>query len=172
MKIQRTKRKFLLLGAIFLLVGYAVFASFSGWKYTLVGHIVRFVAGEPGAKQTANDLADEVQNRFGVNKLQEWAVGALARYRSRSLRLDGKAAYWSQGTKKLASTEVPSFLTHTWPETPEVSIRLSPTGQPECIVIGWYLYGIFVGPPTYKATENPWYLRQLQPGVYVYHGYK
>jgi hypothetical protein len=166
------KRAVLLLGGVTILVLCALVMTATAWRYTTLGHVVRFLAGESGAEQTANDLADELQGRIGATKLQQWAVGVLARYQGRTLRLAGRASYWSEGSVKLAPAEVPTYLTHTWPETPEVSVRLSPAGQPECVVVGWYLYGIFVGPPSYRATENPWYLRQVQPGVYVYHGYK
>lgn len=44
-----------------------------------------------------------------------------------------------------------------------------PTG---CVVVAWYDVGALIGPTTYTNTWNPWYLREVVPGVYVYAGMK
>ena len=126
--------------------------------------------GESGAEQTANDLADEIQSRVGGAKLQRWAVGVLAHVGSKPVKAGGESTYWGSGIYELVQVKVPSFLVHIWPEEPKVFVRLSSTGQ-KSLDITWGLYGICVGPPGYKAG-NPYYLRQVQSGIYTYHCYK
>ena len=58
---------------------------------------------------------------------------------------------------------------------PEISVvtatnRFGISG--ECIAISWYLHGLLIGPPEFKTDWNPWYCKELAPGVYSYHGMK
>lgn len=144
-----------------------VFVFRSGFKRSLPGRVVRFVAGQPGAVQVAEDLADDVRQNSGLSGLQQWCTQVLARYRSGTLATDGVSSYG--GTVRLAASEIPDFIKRAWSEKPEVSVLLSETGQPECVVIGWYLSGLAVGPPEYVLSFHPWYMNQAKPGVYAYH---
>ena len=165
---RRTNR--LLIAAVTVAVLAFVFRS--GFKRSLPGRIVRFAAGQGGAVQTAEDLADDVRQKPGLSGLQQWSTQVLARYRSGTLATNGAASYWSVGTAKLAASEIPDFLTRAWSEQPEVSVRLSEIGQPKCVVIGWYLCGLAVGPPEYGLSFQPWCTNQAKPGIYAYHLYK
>jgi hypothetical protein len=80
-------------------------------------------------------------------------------------------AYWPAGTLRLRTAEVPPILEHKWPEPPKVFVHRSPSGQSDYIVVSWDLYGILVGTPSYLG-DNPWYLRRVRPGVYVYYCYR
>ena len=169
-------------------------------KRTFPGHLVRFfLTGQPVMHQIPNDLADDVRRKSRLDPLATWSAQLLARYRAGQVATNGKAEYWSKGTVKLAPSEVPSWLSGAWGERPEVSIRLDDGGKPECVTIGWYLYGLIVGPTNsnYVAQDGPdgygekwymlrvkpgisnaitnvgaWYMVQAKPGIYAYGDYK
>ena len=44
----------------------------------------------------------------------------------------------------------------------------------EAVSINWYIYGVIVGPESFKPTwdHELWYHRKLADGVYLWHGYK
>jgi hypothetical protein len=125
------------------------------------------------ARVIANDLADDARNKWRLHGLQQWATGVLARYGAGQVGTNGHSAYWSLGTIQLAPQEVPVWLKHAWfGEQPEVSLRLTESGAPECVTISWYLSGLLVGTTNYVTSLKPWYIVQAKPGVYAYHGYK
>ena len=143
-----------------------------GFKRSIPGHIVRFITGSPGAVQAAEDLADDALHKPELAHLQDWSKQVLARYRAGQLATNGAASYWSMGTVRLAAQEIPASITNAWHEPPEVSVHLSEAGQPDCIVIAWYLSGLAVGPPEYVLSFKPWCSKQAKPGVYGYYLYK
>lgn len=153
-------------------VAVLVFVFRSGFKRSLPGRIVRFAAGQGGAVQTTEDLADDVRQKSGLSGLQQWSAQVLTRCRSGTLATNGAASYWSVGTVRLAASEIPDFITRAWSEQPEVSVRISQTGQPECVAICWYLHGLAVGSPEYILSFQPWCMNQVKPGIYAYHLYK
>jgi hypothetical protein len=134
--------------------------------------MVRFAAGQPGAVQTVEDLADDIRDLPQLSEVQGWAADVLERYRAGTLKTEGEASYWAAGTVKLARSEVPDFIGRTWDEAPEVSVRVSQTGQPECVAVCWYLHGFVAGPSQYTLSFQPWYSAQARPGIYAYHLYK
>ena len=148
-------------------------------KRSVPGRIVRWFEGEGGARQTVNDLAADIRDVPGLAQLQSWSIETLANFRSGQIRTNGSPAYWSVGTVRLAPEERPAFLTeqfgltNRWgDESPEISVMLSSNGQPECVVIAWYLHGIVVGTPEYRLSFNPWCYAEAKPGIYAYHLYK
>jgi hypothetical protein len=153
-------------------VACLAFVLSPSFKRSIPGHIVRFVAGKPGAVQEAEDLAEDTLRKPELAGLQEWSIQVLARYRSGQLATNGAASDWSVGMVKLAPQEIPASITNAWREPPEVSVRLSEAGQPECVAISWYLSGLVVGPPEYVLSFKPWCSKQAKPGIYAYHGYK
>lgn len=157
---------------VLVVVGCALLYPFA--KRTFPGRLIRFfVTQQPFGHQIPNDLADDVRDKRRLALLQEWSSQTLARFRSGQVTTNGKAAYWSRGTVKLATSEVPSWLSGAWwGEPPEVSVRLSESGEPECITVGWYLYGLLVGPTNYSVTLHSWYIVKAKPGIYAYHDYK
>lgn len=151
-----------------LIVILVVLALYPSPRKSFFGRVARFAWGEPGGKQIANDLADEVLSRNNLSGLQDWSIGVLSRYREGKLKTSGKVAYWSMGSVMLDTQEVPEFLKRAWGKQPEVAVRLSSSGAPECVTVCWYLSGILVGPRDYATTLSPWYLRKVRPGVYTY----
>ena len=100
----------------------------------------------------------------------------LARFQAGTLRTN-QGTRWFPWTKiRLAEEEKPAFVIEQWGRTnrwgeeyPEIQILCSTNGQPECVVIAWYLHGIVVGPPDYQFAFNTWYYAKAKPGIYVYH---
>jgi hypothetical protein len=84
------------------------------------------------------------------------------------------------GAVQLAGSEIPQLVSNEcvapeWSEMdpPEVSVKLSPLNEPECIVVAWYLHGFLIGRPNYKPTlTDPNYQKEVTNGVYVYFLYK
>ena len=159
-----------------LLVLLVALLTFSLWldvKRTWFGHMIRFTAGASGAVQAAEDLADDVRSKPELANLQEWSTQVLARYSSGRLFTNGVASPWAEGTIKLAPLEIPESIRNAWLVPPaEVTVRLSGTGQPECVVIAWAQSGIVVGPSGYKLSFNPPTSVQVKSGVYAYELYK
>ena len=165
-------------------------------KRTFPGHLLRFfLTGQPVMRQIPNDLAEDVRRKSRLAPLATWSAQLLARYRAGQVATNGKAEYWSKGTVRLAPSEVPSWLSGAWGEPPEVSIRLDDGGKPECVTVGWYLYGLIVGPTNYYVTNvgqdgnwytlqatssvsnnitsvGAWYMVQAKSGIYAYADYK
>ena len=169
--------KIVITASVAAMVLVAVLAP--GFKRSIPGRIVRWLQGETGAQQTVNDLAEDIRDIPELGRLQTWSVETLARFRSGQVHTNGLAAYWSVGTARLAAQERPTFVTQRWgatnvwgEESPEISVRLSTNGQPECVVIAWYLHGIVAGPPEYRMSFHPWCYAQAKPGIYAYHLYK
>ena len=144
-------------------------------KQTLPGELIRCIASDqPAAKLWANDLADDVLQKQRLQPLQAWASDTLSKYRSGQLtNLYPKTKFCGFNAQGLHRTNIPSWLIGAWwGEEPEVAIRLSESGEAECITIGWYLSGILVGDTNYITTFEPWYMVNPSPGIYTYSLYK
>jgi hypothetical protein len=165
-------------------------------KRTFPVRLVRFfLTGQPIMRQIPNDLADDVCRKSRLEPLATWSAQLLARYRAGQVATNDKALYWSKGAVRLAPTEIPGWLSGAWRGAPEVSIRLDDEGNPECTIIGWYLYGLIVGPTNYHVVHtgtdknwyklevgssvsnniteiSAWYMVQAKPGIYAYSDYK
>ena len=91
------------------------------------------------------------------------------------------------GKEKLDASEVPSHMGELWRDKPSIGIaEVTPEGwitapsnhqpgeknQNRCVAFSWYLTGILVGRPDFRSTWNPWYIREIAPGVYAYCGMK
>jgi hypothetical protein len=59
-------------------------------------------------------------------------------------------------------------------DPPQVEFWRSSQGTIEAVTINWYIYGVIVGPETFKPDweHTPWYNRKLADGIYLWHGYK
>jgi hypothetical protein len=96
-------------------------------------------------------------------------VQTLARYKSGQLATTGKGTFAGPFSARLDPKEVPSWLRGAWwGDPPEVSIVLNESNQPECIRVGWYLCGLWVGPTNFVNPWEPWYVVQVKPGIYAY----
>jgi hypothetical protein len=153
-------------------------------RRSVPGHIVRFLRGESGLEQDLNDIAEDIRNTPALAQLQPWGVETLRLFREEKLQTNGYAQfYWDQPPAvKLALQERPEFIKHQWGETnqdgeeePEIFIVFNTNKQPEAVAIGWYMYGIQIGPPEYRLSYTSCYYApyvQAKPGIYVYGNYK
>jgi hypothetical protein len=144
-------------------------------KQTLPGQLIRSATSrKPAAQLWADDLADDVCHKQRLQPLQTWANETLALYRSgRLTNVYEETAFCGPNARGLYRTNIPSWLNDAWwGEAPEVAIRLSESGEAECVGIGWYLSGILVGDTNYVTTFEPWYIVNPKPGIYTYSLYK
>lgn len=135
-----------------------------------------------GAVIYSQGFEHAIQKEPGIPALQRWAEGALRDYQSGYGVTTNEPSYWSPGDVVLDRQSLPPFLkTGVFKPLdvryfgPEVSVvtnsgRLGVSG--ECIAVSWYLHGLLIGKPGFKNDWNPWYCRELAPGVYSYHGMK
>jgi len=156
-----------------LIVSFLLLALIS--RRSTSGHIVRWCMGAGLAKQEADDQADDLRRSSSVPQIQSWAVETMRRFRSGQIGTNGQASYWSLGTVQLAHAEIPKLVLMQWTdsEPPEVSIRLSDSGTPECVVVAWYDKGVVFGEPSYRLPlSEPNYQKEVTPGIYTYYLYK
>jgi hypothetical protein len=141
-------------------------------RRSVPGHIVRFLRGE------------DIRNTPALAQLQPWGVETLRLFREGKLQTNGYAQfYWDQPPAvKLARQERPELIKHQWGETnqdgeeePEIFIVFNTNKQPEAVAVGWYSYGIQIGPPDYRMPGELSYFNfyvKVKPGVFVYANYK
>ena len=153
-------------------------------RRSVPGHIVRFLRGEGGMEQDLNDMAEDIRKMPTLAQLQPWGVETLRLFQEGKLQTNGYAQfYWDQPPAvKLARQERPDFIKHQWGETnqdgeeePEIFIVFDTNKQPEAVAIGWYSYGIQIGPPDYRMPGELSYFNfyvKAKPGVFVYANYK
>jgi len=151
------------------LVVFCVFGYFFA-KQTVFGEMIRAAfRGVPPAQLWADDLANDVRTKTQLASLQDWSTQLLARYRAGQLATISRSSFAGPFAVRLAPQEVPSWLSGAWSgRKPEVSVLLSESKEPECVVIGWYLCGLRVGAPDYITTFHPFYIVQVKPGIYAY----
>ena len=164
---DKTKRRLIWVGVFVALcvLGYAV------GRQTIFGEMIRAAfKGVPPAQLWADDLADDVRAKSRLASLQDWSVQTLARYRTGQLATNGRSSFSGPFAVRLASQEVPSWLSGAWSgQKPEISVLLNfDSKEPECIVVGWYLCGLRVGAPSYTTDFHPFYIVQVKPGIYAY----
>ena len=153
-------------------------------RRSLPGHIVRRLKGEGGALQDLNDLSEDIRNKPSLSQLQPWAMETLKRFREGQVQTNGYSQlYWDASSAiRLARQERPQFIKQQWGETneygeeePEIDIVLGSNKQPEAVAIGWYSYGIQIGPVDYqmpyKSSDISLYVK-AKPGIFVYANYK
>ena len=175
----KTYPRLKILSLIFLIfVGWAgsIYWQATQKKRSPLGRVVRFFKGEAGAHQTVNDLAEDIRTLPALAQLQPWSLETLARFREGTLRTNHGSRWFPCTDIRLAEDERPAFINERWGRTndwgqgdPEIVIVRSTNGQPECVVIAWYLHGIVVGPPDYQFAFNVWYYAKAKPGIYAYH---
>ncbi|MHC4240717.1 MAG: hypothetical protein ACYSUC_13385 [Planctomycetota bacterium] len=163
------KRVLWILVSVGLALGFIVLLpTIPGFRRSPVGRIIRWCLGESGHAQEMNDLAEDAE-KIGLAKLQAWSQEVMRRYTTNSLSTAGMNQWYRpERTLNLAEQEIPEFIRKRWDG--QVSIHLSESGEPKCVVLG-DTTGILVGPPNFVEPLWPHHhdLRQLIPGVYVYH---
>jgi hypothetical protein len=159
------------------------------WQRILLGlgaailtPVLALFAVPAGAVIYSHGFEHAIRKAPGIPSLQHWAAGALRDFRSGGGLTANQTSYWNPGDVMLDQNSLPSFL-KTGVFTPlnipnfgpEISVvtnanRLGVSG--DCIAISWYLHGLLIGPPGFRNDWNPWYCKELAPGVYSYHGVK
>jgi hypothetical protein len=126
-------------------------------------------------------------------QLQHWATDVLTRYKDGKLKTK-PSKYWVAGKESLKENEIPREINKLWWNKPAIGIATftrdgigidphdtnseyfnsftASSNQVHCVAFSWYLTGVLVGPPDFKTKWNPWYIRQVIPGIYVYCGEK
>jgi hypothetical protein len=163
-------------------IGIGVFA----WFVT----VALFFVFPAGAKTWTMGFSSNLQLTKNPKRLQEWAVSILDRYEARQLSTATNAPYWAVGKAKLNPSEVPQHIATLWRDKPSIGIAVvSPEGwitapsgsqtpsnsaekESRCVAFSWYLTGVLVGRPGFRSAWNPWYIREIAPGIYVYCGIK
>jgi hypothetical protein len=139
------------------------------------GRIIRWGMGSGLAKQEVKDQASDLRHSPTLPKIQSWAVDTMQQFLDGKVRTNVPASYWSLGSVQLVPSEIPEYVLAQWKDgpPPEISIRLSPSGTPECVVVAWYLKGVAIGDIHYQSPSwQAFYAEQAAPGVYAYHLYK
>jgi hypothetical protein len=151
-----------------------------------------FFVGPAGAAKWTVGFAYNVRLTKNPARIQDWATHVLARYEAGKLDVKPKAEYWAAGKESLSDKEIPDHIRNLWRERPTIGVAtmtadgwmidpnqtnsVSPNGEAttrvHCVAFSWYLTGLLVGPPDFKPTWNPWYTREIIPGVYAFSGKK
>jgi len=181
---KKTVVAFLSVATVVVLSGIMFMWRAELYPRSVPGHMLRWLKGEKGAQQEINDMAQDIRNIPSLAVLPSWGRETLKRFQEGKVQTDGAPQfYWDQPPAvKLASREKPEFIKRQWGETnelgeeePEIFVVFSTNKQPDAVVIGWYMFGIQIGPPTYKMPYHSWenapYV-EAKPGVYVYANYK
>ena len=152
--------------------------------------VALFFAFPAGAKTWTMGFSTNLRLTKNPMQLQQWAVGILERYEAGQLSTSTNAPYWAVGTEKLNASDVPLHIATLWREKPSIGLAAvtpegwitapsdaralssSPQEQNRCVAFSWHLTGVLVGRPSFHSTWNPWYIREIAPGVYVYCGMK
>lgn len=140
-----------------------------------------------GAKTWTLGFCSNFQISKHPRDVQKWAVNILERYDAGRLSTSTNAPYWAIGKATLDSSEVPPTIETLWRDKPSIGIAevtseewitipshesARQKKENRCIVFSWYLSGILVGSPDFRCNWNPWYLREIAPGIYAYCGMK
>jgi hypothetical protein len=153
-----------------------------------------FFVTPPGAKTQAHGFQAALRTRSNLDQLQSWVSDALAKYEKGELKLDSEAPKTFPGRERIADSEIPTYLKRgvfskfgqyptiaichpdefvssihtqsTWGVSSESTTK---SDRPfPCVSISWYLHGVLVGRPDFRTRWSPWYIKQIQPGIYVY----
>lgn len=153
-----------------------------GLACALLSPFLALYAVPAGAVIYSRGFESAIQKDPGIQRLQRWAEEELKAFRSRGGSTTNTPSYWNPGDVLLDADSLPCFLKTgvftplgVYNFGPEFSVvtnggRFGFSG--ECVAISWYLHGLLVGPPEFKSEWDPWYCKQLAPGVYSYHGMK
>jgi len=140
-----------------------------------------------GAKSWTLGSSTNFQLTKHPSQVQQWAVGVLERYEAGKLNTSTNAPYWALGKAELDTSEVPPSIGGLWLDRPSIGIaEFTPDGwivppstnqaagkiSARCVVFSWYLNGFLVGRPDFHSDWNPWYIHEIAPGIYAYHGMK
>lgn len=134
------------------------------------GHIARWCKGAGMAQQDVEDQVEDLRHSPSLPKIQSWAIETMRRFRSGQVRTNGKAR-WSWNGILLAPSEIPEFVSAECKG--EISISLSDSGDPQCVIISRYDEAVVIGDQKYRLhLTAPDYQQEVVPGVYAIALYK
>lgn len=158
-----TKRVIIVGMLFFLLIGVCWYPV---PRRSIAGRAIRLGAGEPLVAQEVNDLAEDAAS---IPELQTWATDILADFSERNLKEDDLEGILGANHYELSGPSIPEFVDATWSTKPSfVAVRYSDEGHPECVVLAWYVTGLYVGPKEFVASDRHWMMKQVKPGVFAY----
>ncbi len=144
--------------------------------------ILAFFCTPAGAITYSHGFEHALRMKVGIEQLQRWSQTTLDHYQDGQLKSVGEPSYWNPGEVLISTNDLPEFLktgifkpSGVYNFGPEVSICKSGGKigvSQNCIAISWYLHGLLIGPPNFTNQWNPWYCKEIAPGVYSYQGMK
>jgi hypothetical protein len=142
----------------------------------------------PGAAIFVDEcLTRALTNSISIGELRRWATNMIEKYRGGHAQHNGDLAVGLEDIPPAIRTihlRVPAcrfsyaeatnkfYTIRPDPQPARVSIRWQQSGEIERMQVSWYLYGIIVGPESFKLDPVFWYQREFAPGIYIWHGYK
>ena len=148
------------------------------WATNTIQHYRRLEASSAkstaAAKQTQLLLAADVPDNIRTIQTRIpscRSMGAMPKIDGWDKILESYSKAWSV-SKEEAEARLRTIGPHM--EPPTVGLRRSSQDAIEAVTITWYLYGVIVGPESFKPEWDhpPWYHRKLTEGIYLWHGYK
>lgn len=142
--------------------------------------LTTFFINPPGAIGYSNGFESALRMRAGIDQLRHCSLETLKQYQDGQITNIAVAAYWSPGDVLILTNDLPEFLKQGlfksdggYDREPQISI-CKVGGKmglnQNCVAISWYLHGVLVGATNFTTEWNPWYCKQIAPGVYSYHG--
>jgi hypothetical protein len=136
-----------------------------------------------GAIAYSHGFEDALRTKVGLDRLQQWSQGVLVQFQNGQIKSAGESYFANPGDILISTNDLPEFLKRgvfkpiglpidSAPEEPEVSI--CKTGgrigvSQNCIAISWHSHGVLIGSPNFTNEWNPWYCKEIAPGVYSYY---
>jgi len=131
-----------------------------------------------GAITYSHGFEHALRTQVGLDRLQQWSQEALVQFQKGELRSAGESYFANPGDAIISTNDLPEFLKtgifkpSDYDFEPEVSIckvggRIGVSQN--CIAISWHLHGVLIGSPNFTNQWNPWYCKEIAPGVYSYY---
>jgi hypothetical protein len=136
-----------------------------------------------GAITYSHGFEYALRTKVGINRLQQWSQETLVQFKSGQIKSAGEVELsdTSPGDVLISTNDLPEFLKtgvfkpiDFTSNEPEVSICKqggSIGANQNCIVISWHLHGVLIGSRNFTSKWNPWYCKEIAPGVYSYYVY-
>jgi hypothetical protein len=170
------RKGMLVMGGIVLFAVAALIVYAASYRQSTPGRIVRWCGGQGLAAQHVQDDMEDLLRSPLYPQLQSWSTNTMERFRDGNISTVSnlpESNFPFPDAVRLSPSEKPEFIRNRWGETnqwgseePQIFILRSAEGQPESIVVAWYMHGLVFGRPGYRLPFEPWYQIQSAPGVY------
>jgi hypothetical protein len=115
--------------------------------------MLRFLSGHSAGQQAADDLADALEEQVGRSRFRGFVDDVLETHHSPGL---------------LETNKIPAMIRRLTPELPFTAEVCSLDPQTSYLRLSWGLLGIYAGRVDFTNPPREWYLRSVQPGIFVY----